>query len=48
MQDHGGGVTASGIVAATLFEDQSVLDIYTNYDKAHPNSTINRVLVLVE
>ncbi len=48
MQDHGGGVTASGIVAGTLYEDQSTLDIYTNYDKAHPNSTKNRQLVLVE
>ena len=48
MQDHGGGVTASGIVAGTLYEDQSTLDIYTNYDKAHPNTTKNRQLVLVE
>ncbi len=48
MQDHGGGVTASGIVAATLFEDQSTLDIYTNYDKAHASTTKNRQLVLVE
>ncbi len=48
MQDHGGGVTASGIVAATLYEDQSTLDIYTNYDKAHGSTTKNRQLVLVE
>ena len=45
---HGGGVTASGIVAGTLFEKTSTLDIYTNYDKAHPNTTKNRQLVLVE
>lgn len=48
MQDHGGGVTASGIVAATLYEDQSTLDIYTNYDTAHSSSTLNKKLVLVE
>ena len=48
MQDHGGGVTASGIVAGTLFEDQSTLDIYTNYDTSHSSSTLNRRLVLVE
>jgi hypothetical protein len=48
MQDHGGGVTASGIVAGTLFEDQSVLDIYTNYDTSHGSTTVNRRLVLVE
>jgi hypothetical protein len=48
MQDQGGGVTASGIVAGTLLEDQSTLDIYTNYDTAHSASTLNRVLVLVE
>jgi len=35
MQDQGGGVTASGIVAGTLYEDQSTLDIDTNYDTAH-------------
>jgi hypothetical protein len=48
MQDHGGGVTASGIVAATMFEKASTLDIYTNYDKAHSSTTKNRQLVLVE
>ena len=48
MQDQGGGVTASGIVAGTLFEDQSTLDIYTNYDTAHASTTLNRQLVLVE
>ena len=48
MQDSGGGVTASGIVAGSMYEKTSQLYIYTNYDKAHPNSTVNRVLVLVE
>jgi hypothetical protein len=48
MQDHGGGVTASGLVAGTLFEDQSTLDIYTNYDTSHLSTTKNRTLVLVE
>jgi hypothetical protein len=48
MQDHGGGVTASGLVAGSLSENSSTLDIYTNYDTAHPNTTKNRTLVLVE
>jgi hypothetical protein len=48
MQDHGGGVTASGIVAATMFEKSSTLDIYTNYDTSHSSTTKNRTLVLVE
>jgi hypothetical protein len=48
MQDHGGGVTASGLVAGTLYEDQSTLDIYTNYDTAHSSTTLNKQLTLVE
>ncbi len=48
MQDSGGGVTASGIVAKSMFEKTSQLYIYTNYDTAHANTTINRKLVLVE
>ena len=48
MQDNGGGVTAAGIVAGTLSENSSTLDIYTNYDTSHSTTTINRTLVLVE
>jgi len=48
MQDNGGGVTASGLVAGSLYENSSTLDIYTNYDTAHPTTTKNRTLVLVE
>jgi len=48
MQDSGGGVTASGIVAASMYEKTSQLYIYTNYDKSHSSTTLNRQLVLVE
>jgi hypothetical protein len=48
MQDSGGGVTASGIVAASMYEKTSQLYINSNYDKANANTTLNRVLVLVE
>ena len=48
MQDSGGGVTASGIVAKSMFEKTSQLYIYTNYDTSHSSSTLNRRLVLVE
>jgi hypothetical protein len=48
MQDSGGGVTASGIVAASMFEKTSQLYIYTNYDTAHSSTTKNRTLTLVE
>lgn len=48
MQDSGGGVTASGIVAASMYEKTSQLYIYTNYDTSHSSTTKNRTLVLVE
>lgn len=48
MQDSGGGVTASGIVAASMYEKTSQLYIYTNYDTAHSSTTKNRTLTLVE
>ena len=48
MQDSGGGVTASGIVAKSMYEKTSQLYIPTNYDTSHSSTTKNRQLVLVE
>jgi Flp pilus assembly protein TadG len=48
MQDNGGGGTASGVVAGTMFEKSSTLKIANNYDKVHPGVTPNRVITLVE
>lgn len=47
LQDHGGGITATGIVAASMFDKASVITI-PSYDKVHPSTTINRVVTLVE
>jgi Flp pilus assembly protein TadG len=47
LQDHGGGITATGIVAATMFDKASVIRI-PSYDAAHPTTTVNRVVTLVE
>jgi Flp pilus assembly protein TadG len=47
LQDNGGGITATGIVAAELFDSASTITI-PSYDTAHPTSTINRVITLVE
>lgn len=47
LQDNGGGVTATGVVAATMFNKTSLLRI-PSYDKAHPTTTVNRVVTLVE
>ncbi len=48
MQDNGGGTTASGIVANTMYDKSSALDININYDTAFPGVTPNRVVTLVE
>jgi Flp pilus assembly protein TadG len=48
MQDNGGGVTASGIVAKTMYEKSSPLSINFNYDSEFPGVTPNRVVTLVE
>ena len=47
LQDNGGGVTATGIVAATMFDKASKITI-PSYDAAHPSTTINRIVTLVE
>ena len=48
MQDNGGGTTASGIVASTMYDKSSLLDININYDSEFPGVTPNRVVTLVE
>jgi len=47
LQDNGGGITATGIVAATMFDKSSTIRI-PSYDKAHPTTTLNRIVTLVE
>jgi len=47
IQDSGGGVTATGIVADNMSVQTGQLTI-PSYDKAHPTTTPNRVLTLVE
>jgi hypothetical protein len=47
LQDHGGGITATGIVADTMYDKSSTITI-PSYDKAHPSTTPNRVVALVE
>jgi len=48
MQDSGGGVIATGIVASYIFEKTTALTIANSYDNANPNTTLNRVVTLVE
>jgi hypothetical protein len=47
LQDSGGGLTASGIVADNLSVKTGQITI-PSYDKAHPSTSINRVLTLLE
>lgn len=47
LQDNGGGVTASGVVAGTMFIKSSTLNI-PSYSGAHPTTTPFRTVTLVE
>jgi len=47
LQDSGGGQVATGIVAASMLVKTTKVRI-PSYDKAHPTTTINRVVTLVE
>jgi hypothetical protein len=47
LQDHGGGITTTGIVAASMYDKASTINI-PSYDVAHPTTTPNRILTLVE
>jgi len=48
LQDHGGGVTATGLVASQLYDKASTFTVPRSYDKANATTTLNRVLSLVE
>ncbi len=47
LQDHGGGVTATGVVAKWFYDQASTLRI-NSYDVQHSSTTLNRVVTLVE
>lgn len=47
LQDHGGGVTATGFVAGSFYDKASTFRI-PSYDVAHASTTPNRVVTLVE
>ena len=47
LQDHGGSVTATGIVAASMYDQSSVLTI-PNYNVVHASTSPFRVVTLVE
>lgn len=47
LQDNGGGVTASGLIADTMFVKSSTLNI-TNYSGANPTTTPFRQIKLIE
>ena len=47
LQDNGGGITATGIVADSMFDKASSLTI-PSYDQANPLTTLNRDVILVE
>jgi Flp pilus assembly protein TadG len=48
LQDHGGGITATGIVASKMKIKASTVTIPTNYNSAHPTTSPMRVVTLVE
>lgn len=47
LQDHGGGVTATGIVAASMYDKSSVIDV-PNYNVVHASTSPFRVVTMVE
>jgi hypothetical protein len=47
LQDHGGGITTSGIVASYLYDKSSTITI-GSYDTANQSTTLNRQLTLIE
>jgi hypothetical protein len=48
MQDSGGGVTATGLVAKQLYDKTTAFTVAKSYDQANPTTTLNATLVLVE
>ncbi len=47
LQDSGGGITAAGVVAKTMYNQTSQITI-PSYDAAHPTTTVNRIVTLTE
>jgi Flp pilus assembly protein TadG len=47
LHDNGGGITATGIVAASMTNKASSVTI-PSYDVKHPSTTVNRVVTLAE
>jgi hypothetical protein len=47
LQDSGGGITAAGLVAKTMYNQTSQITI-PSYDAAHPDDDVNRVVTLTE
>jgi hypothetical protein len=47
LQDHGGGIVATGIVAGSMYDKASTIRI-PSYDDANSTTTPNRVITLVE
>jgi len=48
MQDHGGTTTVAGIVADAIYDKASILDVYENYNLAHPSTTPLSTMAMVE
>lgn len=47
LQDNGGNIVATGIIAASLYDNASLIDI-PNYSKVHPTTSPLLVVTLVE
>jgi len=47
LQDNGGGISATGIVASYLYDKSSSITI-PSYDAANPTTTLNRIITLLE
>ena len=47
LQDNGGGIVATGIVANIIYDKSSTIRV-PSYDKKHPTTTPNRVITLTE
>ncbi len=48
MQDNGGGSVVTGIIAYTLFEKSSTLNVTSSYNTAHPSTTPLSTVAMVE
>ena len=48
LQDHGGGITATGLVANTLFDKTTPFTVALDYDKENSATTLNKAVIMVE